>query len=201
MGGRPGKIKITGFLDRGRAGEYADAIALAEATRQPADITAVRHYTSRPGISINLEQQITGSLGLFARAGWADGKVEPWDFTDVDRTISGGLSLKGPSWGRPNDTVGLGGVINDISGAHRAFLNDGGLGILVGDGQLPHPGLEKIIETYYSYAWNTAAHISADYQFIDPYRSSRCAFTSKIDLAWDKTHRRRPPALRDTLRY
>jgi high affinity Mn2+ porin len=84
LGGQPGKIKITAFLDRGRAGLYADAIALAEATGQPADITAVRHYRSRPGISINLEQQITGSLGLFARAGWGDGKVEPWDFTDVD---------------------------------------------------------------------------------------------------------------------
>jgi high affinity Mn2+ porin len=167
LGGQPGKIKITAFLDRGRAGRYADAIALAEATGQPADINAVRHYRSRPGISINFEQQITGSLGLFARAGWADGKVEPWDFTDVDRTISGGLSLKGTSWGRPNDTVGLGGVINDISGAHIASLDAGGLGILIGDGQLPHPGLEKIVETYYSYAWNTATRISADYQFID----------------------------------
>jgi high affinity Mn2+ porin len=127
----------------------------------------VRHYTSRPGLSINLEQQITGSLGIFARAGWADGKIEPWDFTDVDRTLAGGLSLKGTSWGRPNDTVGLAGVINDISGAHKAFLNAGGLGILIGDGRLPHPGLEKIVETYYSYAWNAATRISADYQFID----------------------------------
>ena len=38
---------------------------------------------------------------------------------------------------------------------------------MVGDCQLPHPGLEKIVETYYSYAWNGAARISADYQFID----------------------------------
>jgi high affinity Mn2+ porin len=167
VGGQPGKIKVTGFLDRGRAGACVDAIALAATTGQPADITAVPHYTSRPGISINLEQQITGSLGLFARAGWADGKIKPWDFTDVDRTVSGGLSLKGTSWGRPNDTVGVGGVINDISRTHQVFLNAGGLGILIGDGQLPHTGLEKIIETYYSYAWNDATRISADYPFID----------------------------------
>jgi hypothetical protein len=29
---------------------------------------------------------------------------------------------------------------------------EGGLGIVIGDGQLPHPGLEQIIETYNSYA-------------------------------------------------
>jgi high affinity Mn2+ porin len=33
-----------------------------------------------------------------------------------------------------------------------AFVNVGGLGILVGDGMLPHPGPEQIIEAYYSYA-------------------------------------------------
>ena len=87
--GQPGKLKITGFLSRGRAGSFQDAIALALATGQPADINAVRTYTSRPGVSLNLEQQVTETLGVFARAGWADGNVEPWDFTDIDRTVSG----------------------------------------------------------------------------------------------------------------
>jgi high affinity Mn2+ porin len=75
--GQPGKIKITGFLERGRMGAFADAIALAEQTGQPADITAVRRYTSRPGLSLNLEQQVTENLGVFARAGWDDGNLEP----------------------------------------------------------------------------------------------------------------------------
>jgi high affinity Mn2+ porin len=164
--GQPGKIKVTGFLSRGRAGEFADAIALAEQTGQPADINAVRSYTSRPGVSLNLEQQVTESLGLFARAGWADGNVEPWDFTDIDRTVSGGISLSGNLWGRPDDTVGIAGVVNGISSVHEAFLDAGGLGILVGDGQLPHPGLEPIMETYYSYALSSSTHLSFDYQFI-----------------------------------
>ena len=42
--------------------------------------------------------------------------------------------------------LGIAGVINGISNVHEAFLNDGGLGIVVGDGKLPHPGLEQIIE-------------------------------------------------------
>jgi hypothetical protein len=50
---------------------------------------------------------------------------------------------------------------------HEAFFNAGGLGILVGDGQLPNPGLEKILETYYSYALSDSTQLSADYQFLD----------------------------------
>ena len=38
------------------------------------------------------------------------------------------------------------GVINGISNNHIAFLNAGGLGILVGDGQLSNPKLEKIFK-------------------------------------------------------
>jgi len=165
--GQPGKLKVTAFLSRGRAGEFQDAVNIAQVTGQPADINAVRSYTSRPGVSLNLEQQVTETVGVFARAGWADGNIEPWDFTDIDRTISGGVSLNGKQWGRPDDTIGIAGVINNISGVHQAFLNAGGLGILIGDGQLPNPGLEEIFEAYYSYALTPATRLSFDYQFVN----------------------------------
>jgi high affinity Mn2+ porin len=164
--GQPGKIKVTGFLNRGSAGNFNDAIALAAATGMPADINAVRSYTSRPGVSLNLEQQIRENVGVFFRAGWADGKIEPWDFTDVDRTVSGGVSIGGKSWGRPDDTIGIAGVINGISSAHVAFFNAGGLGILLGDGQLTNYSTEKIFEAYYSIALNTWTKLTFDYQFI-----------------------------------
>ena len=164
--GQSGKIKITGFLSRGNAGTFADAIALAQASGQPADITAVRSYTSRPGISVNLEQGITDTLGVFARAGWADGNVEPWDFADIDRTIQAGLSLNGKNWGRPGDTIGVIGIVNGISPEHVAFLNAGGLGILIGDGQLTNYALEKILEAYYSYALTASTRFTLDYQFV-----------------------------------
>jgi high affinity Mn2+ porin len=164
--GQPGKLKVTGFLSHGRAGLFADAIALAQATGMPADITAVRNTTNRTGVSVNLEQQVNETVGVFARAGWADGRIEPWDFTDIDRTISGGVSLNGKQWGRPDDTVGIAGVVNGIAGVHQAFFNAGGLGILIGDGQLPHPGPEQILEAYYSYALSSSSKLSFDYQFI-----------------------------------
>jgi high affinity Mn2+ porin len=165
--GQPGKLKITGFVSRGRAGAFQDAVELAQLTGLPADINAVRTYTSRPGVSVNLEQQVSETVGVFARAGWADGNIEPWDFTDVDRTVSGGVSLNGKPWGRPGDTIGIAGALNGISPIHQAFFNAGGIGILIGEGQLPSPGLEQVFETYYNYALSPAWRLSADYQFIN----------------------------------
>jgi len=164
--GQPGKVAITGFLTRGRMGRYRDAVQLAAITGTPADIAAVRHYTSRGGISLNVEQQVLPDLGLFARTGVATGSVEPYEFTDVDRTIAAGLSLSGTRWGRPKDTVGLAGVINSISGAHQAFLNAGGLGILVGDGKLPHPGGEYIAEAYYKMNIWRRTFATVDLQYV-----------------------------------
>ena len=172
LGGQPGAVKITAFVNNGRAASFSDALALAQ---EPgpffgdanAALNAARTYGSRPGVSINLQQQIADDMGVFARAGWADGNIEPWDFTDIDGTVSGGVSITGKRWNRPDDTVGIGGAVNAISGAHEAFLNAGGLGIVVGDGMLPHPGLEQIIETYYSYALNSSTHLTFDYQFVN----------------------------------
>jgi high affinity Mn2+ porin len=163
--GHPGKIAVTGFLSRGFMGSFQDAINLAQASSGPANISAVRKYQSRGGVSINLEQEVTADLGVFMRAGWADGNIEPYEFTDVDRTVAAGLSLNGKQWGRPGDTFGLAGIVNNISKVHQQFFNDGGLGILVGDGTLPHPGFEQIIETYYVFPL-FASRVTFDYQFI-----------------------------------
>ena len=110
---------------------------------------------------------MTADLGVFVRAGWADGNLEPWDFTDIDETVSAGVSFSGKQWGRPDDRMGIAGMVNNISGVHEEYLNLGGIGILIGDGRLPNPGLEKMIEAYYSYSLTSATKLSFDYQFID----------------------------------
>jgi len=163
--GQPGRMLVNGYLTRGRMGRFQDAIDLAQITGTPADITAVRRYTSRTGLNIGWEQQLVPNVGLFAKAGVANGQIEPYEFTDVDQTVAAGLSLKGKLWGREGDTFGLAAINNAISGVHQAFLNAGGLGILVGDGILPHPGRERIIETYYGlpiFGWR----LTLDYQYI-----------------------------------
>lgn len=169
--GQPGKIKLTGFLSRGDAGSFQDAINLAQSTGLDASdaLAAVRHYQSRPGVSLNLEQQLSDTIGVFARVGWADGSVEPWDFTDIDRTLSGGVSVTGKEWGRPDDTLGVAGVLNGVASVHAAYFENGGLGVLVGDGQLERTKLEKIFETYYTVSLTPALQVSFDYQFVgDP---------------------------------
>ena len=163
--GQPGKVAVTGFLSRGRMGTFSDAIALAAATGGVPEMSAVRQYRSRAGLSFNLEQQITAELGLFARAGFTNGNIEPYEFSDIDRTAAAGLVLAGKSWGRPDDTVGLAGVINGISGVHQAYFNAGGLGILIGDGMLPHPAPEQIVEAYYQLPVSFFK-LTLDYQFI-----------------------------------
>lgn len=170
--GQPGKLKITAFLIHGRMGNFQDAI-IAAATPgninfgDPSDaLAADRTYRNRPGVSLNLEQQVNDSIGVFARAGWADGDVEPWDFTDIDRTVSAGVSIAGKQWGRPDDTVGIAGIINGLAPSHIAYFAAGGLGILVGDGSLTNYGLEQIIEAYYSYAITPSLKVGVDYQFI-----------------------------------
>jgi len=86
---------------------------------------------------------------------------------DIDRTVQVGVSLNGKSWGRPDDTIGVAGIINGIAPIHAAFFNSGGIGILIGDGQLPNPSTEKIFEAYYSYALTASTRLTFDYQFID----------------------------------
>jgi high affinity Mn2+ porin len=162
-----GRVLVTVFDSRGRMGLLDEAVGVAQATADTVDIAAVRRYRSRLGGSLSLEQQLSGELGLFARVGKRAGNVESYEFTDIDRTMSVGLSLKGPLWGRPDDTVAMATVINGISGSREGYLNAGGLGILVGDGKLPHAGPEKIVETYYNVAVFGHIQLTVDYQWVD----------------------------------
>jgi high affinity Mn2+ porin len=164
---QPGKFMVTAFDSRGRMGLLDQAVQLAQSTGNPIDISAVRRYRSRLGVHLNVEQALSTNLGFFARVGKAAGNVETYEFSDIDRSVEAGLSLKGAPWRRAHDTLGLAFVDNGISASRERYLNAGGLGVLVGDGQLPHPGPEQIVETYYSAAVFSHAAISLDYQWIN----------------------------------
>jgi high affinity Mn2+ porin len=162
----PGKLKFLYWLMRGDLGAYTDAIALGQATGQTPSTAAVRSLRTKDGIGLNLEQQVTADLGVFARASMAQGDVEEVDFTDIDQSLSAGLSMTGSRWGRSGDTVGLAGAVNRISHQAKLYFAAGGLGGIIGDGQLPNAGSEQILETYYSFAVFSFARLTADYQFI-----------------------------------
>ncbi len=166
LAGRPGAVRVTLFRNRGRFGRFDDALALANRTGDAADTGLVRSRRTRAGIGVNVEQAASDTLGVFARAGIADGQVEPYDFTDIDRTAQAGLSLRGAGWGRSGDTLGAVVIVNAISRDHQRYLAAGGLGVLVGDGRLPNPGAERIGEAYYKIAAARGVDLTVDYQFI-----------------------------------
>lgn len=165
---QPGKLRLGAFANDGNTGNYREALAV-EAADAALDINTVmasiRHDNLKYGFYLNAEQQIVKDVGLFARASWNDGQNEILSFTDIDRSISAGLSIKGGSWGRPSDTIGIGGAFNGLSDAHRDFLAAGGNGLLIGDGQLNYRP-ERILEAYYAYAIDTHFTATADYQLI-----------------------------------
>ena len=165
---RPGKLRLGVFGNQGNTANYSEALALVAADPSldiNATTASIRHIQLKYGFYANMEQAITKDIGIFARASWNDGQTETLSFTDIDRSISGGVSIKGSSWGRTNDTIGIGGAINGLSAAHRDFLAAGGMGLLIGDGQLNYRE-EKLLEAYYAYNLNKWSTLTFDYQFI-----------------------------------
>ena len=165
---RPGVAKVGAFLNSSFSGSYVDATALARGAGITADntISQTRQTRIKYGYYVNLQQELSGDVGAFARWSWNNGQTEIMSFTDIDQSLSGGLSIKGRSWGRPDDRVGLGGAINWVSEPHRNFFAAGGLGPLVGDGQLPNYTPEKVIESYYAFQMTKGLIVTADYQLL-----------------------------------
>ena len=165
---QPGKIRVGVFGNRGFTGNYSQALGTVAAD-PTLDINAVmagiRKDNLKYGFYLNAEQQIATDVGVFGRLSWNDGQNEILSFTDVDRSLSGGVSIKGARWGRPDDTIGIGGAINGLSASHRDFLAAGGTGLLIGDGALNYRN-EGIFESYYAYSVNKHFTVTADYQFI-----------------------------------
>ncbi|MBV8700784.1 MAG: carbohydrate porin [Bradyrhizobium sp.] len=160
--GEPGKLRTIVWLNSVFSGSYRETLD------NPAlnlDITQTRTSRIKYGYVFNLEQAITSNIGVFARWSWNDGRNEIMSFTDIDRSLSLGTSLDGHMWGREDDTIGIAGAINALSRDHRDFIAAGGLGPLIGDGQLNYRR-ERILEAYYAYALTKSITLTGDYQFI-----------------------------------
>lgn len=163
IAGHPGKVRLLGWLEDAHMGSYRET--LDDPTLME-DITKTRRYRFQYGFGLNAEQEINKDLGAFLRLSWRDGEEEVWQFTDIDRSLSAGLQLRGTSWNRSSDTVGIAGIVDGISSAHRDFLAAGGLGPLIGDGKLPHYSVEGIVEIYYNAEVIKNVYLGVDYQFV-----------------------------------
>jgi high affinity Mn2+ porin len=159
----PGALRAMGFANQADAGTYLEALRSAGIP----DVTSTRRNgTLKYGFGLNAEQEIAPAIGAFGRYGWNDGKTESFAFAEIDRTLSGGVSVDGRLWRRKKDQAAVAVVRNYISGDHRSYLAAGGMGFIIGDGRLDHYRPEDVLETYY--AWNVIKGwaLTLDYQHV-----------------------------------
>ena len=165
---RAGKFRVGVWADTYFSGSYSEAIDLTllnPGLNPTAAIIQTRRARTKYGYYLNFEQPLTDYLGIFGRWSWNDGKTEISAFTDIDNSLSFGAVINGKAWGRPYDKIGLAGVTNGLSNDDRAYIAAGGLGILIGDGQLNYRR-ENIVETYYAMSVVKGVTLTFDYQFM-----------------------------------
>jgi high affinity Mn2+ porin len=173
--GQPGAVRGLFYQQRAFMGNYQNAINYAQATNtSPPSILNVRQAaTNSWGYGLNFEQAINDDVGVFGRWSWNPGTTETQTL-DISKSLSGGVSIKGSSWLRPHDTLGIGFAVNGISASQISYLQQGGMTAFIGDGALSYKP-EQIVETYYSAKVYKDLYISADYQRIanPAYNSAR----------------------------
>jgi hypothetical protein len=158
---RKGTQRILFYANRAHMGTYREAVqdflngsdtATHEVTVPT--ITLHEHFGAlKYGLGYNTEQELTENLRVFGRFGWNEGQHESFAYTEVDQTVLVGADYAGSRWHRPVDKVGVAFVSNAIKADHQEYLKLGGLGFLLGDGNLNY-GRENIVESYYNWhAW------------------------------------------------
>ena len=152
---RKGTQRLLFFANRAHMGAYREAVNayLAGIDKKP-NILLHEHFSAlKYGFGYNTEQEITENLRVFGRFGWNEGQHESYVYTEVDQTVEAGADYAGNRWHRPVDKIGLAVVSNAIKRDHQEYLRLGGLGFILGDGNLRY-GRENIVESYYNlHAW------------------------------------------------
>jgi high affinity Mn2+ porin len=146
IAGHPGIVRVLGFWNHARMGNYEAAIAtVRQGIVDTPDVTLTRAKNRlKYGFGLNVEQEVSTNVHAFARLGWNEGEYESFAYTEVDNT-----ALAGFDWRHGDGKLGVAAVSNGISDSHREYLELGGKGFLLGDGTL-HYGRETILEAYYT---------------------------------------------------
>ncbi len=162
-----GKFRLLGFVQQAPMGSFANALAAWRDGVTPVpEVPAVRRPDAHEyGFGLNWQQGLPGGFGLFARAGWNNGKYESYSYTEVNNTVETGVQIPGDLWKRAQDHVGLAFTSNGISRLHQEYLAAGGLGFQLGDGALTY-GREQILEGYYNLRLPLGLSLAPDIQYI-----------------------------------
>ena len=167
LGRQTGVLRAMAYFNLAPMGNYNQSISLGKQEDTIPDITLTRaEGRTKYGFGINLEQNLSRNFGLFMRAGWNDGQNETWVFTEIDRTVTLGLNIDGNLWKRDEDNFAFSIIVNGISSPHADYLKAGGMGFILGDGNLNYAP-ELIGEVYYSFQFfKKLLWICPDYQFM-----------------------------------
>ena len=161
-------IRLLGYVNQARMGRYAVAIAKGQAQEVAPNIVADdAPGRTKYGWGINVEQPLAddGETGAFLRAGWNDGANESFAFTEVDRHVSAGVQVSGAHWMRRDDRFAVAVLEHGIVEVHQRYLAAGGVGFLLGDGQLNY-GREQIVESFYRVQATAHLQVRPDLQVI-----------------------------------
>ncbi len=167
-----GNLRFLGYANFSSAPSYTDAtnaLKKGDSSLVPVvsgQVPGIRYGALKYGFGISFNQELTKNVGIFARASWNNGQTATWAFTPIDQSASAGIRIRGDIIKRHDDIFGLAFVANGASIAHRDYLNAGGYDFMLGDGKLPHYGLEQIIETFYKVKLVNWLWVTADYQLV-----------------------------------
>jgi hypothetical protein len=171
---RKGVTRLLFYGNRAHMGTYREAIedflSGADTAKYGITVPSIvlhRHFSAlKYGFGYNTEQEVTENLRVFGRFGWNEGQHESFAYTEVDQTVELGADYTGTRWHRPVDKVAIAFVSNAIKADHQEYLKLGGLGFLLGDGDLNY-GRENIVESYYTWHFWRGMSYSLDVQHID----------------------------------
>ena len=123
IAGKCGAFRLLSFFTTANMGNYDQSIE--QAPSAPDIHSTEKTRRTKYGFGISTDLKISKDLGVFLRASWNDGKNETWEFTEIDRSASFGISLDGQKWNRQNDNIGLAYVVSGLSSPHRRYLQAG----------------------------------------------------------------------------
>jgi high affinity Mn2+ porin len=161
--GRPGKLRLLAFRNHEHMGAFSDAVNAAVGNAAVPSMEGVRRDQSKYGLGFAVDQALTRDASAFVRASWNDGRTETYSFTEIERSLVAGASMRGSPWHRPGDSIGAAWVMNGLSSEHRDYLARGGLGFFIGDGRINYQP-EQMVEVYYSAATFSGLWLTLDFQ-------------------------------------
>ena len=167
--GKTGGLSLLLFMNQNRAPYYENVIASYNEGKPNAlniDNDSAYNGDKKYGVGISFNYPLSKYAGFFMRAGWNDGKTGDWAFTEVDETITPGLSFDGTWWKRKGDNFGIAYIVNGLSKEHRDFENAGGYQFIIGDGVLENYKPEEILEIYYQFKFFDHLLFAPDFQYV-----------------------------------